>query len=251
MQKQTDMEQIKDVAKMFLHMGVGKTKFSPIVVKHPFADSGITMVRTETGDYEMVNLLKEEDLVKWRRYVEQSIMKADTAFEMHMMITKPYAIVFLYHISEYLSDKDYADILSSSWLMSENPNLDPNFNKKKLLALFQRADPCMLMVENEYAKFRKLDDTVTIYRGVTSYNAKNVKALSWTIDVKVAEWFAHRYGEEGTVYEAQISKENIYAYFDGRSEAEVIVDPKHIKNISQRQVADESMDEHSCSITLQ
>lgn len=63
MQKQTNMEQVKDVAKMFLHMGVGKTKFSPIVVKHPFADSGITMVRTETGNYEMVNLLKEEDLV--------------------------------------------------------------------------------------------------------------------------------------------------------------------------------------------
>ena len=59
------MEQVKDIAKMFLHMDVGKTKFSPIVVKPPFADSGITMVRAETGDYEMVNLLKEEDLDKW------------------------------------------------------------------------------------------------------------------------------------------------------------------------------------------
>ena len=86
MQKQTNMEQVKDVAKMFLHMGVGKTKFSPIVVKHPFADSGITRVRTETGDYEMVNLLKEEDLDKWRRYVRQSIMGAESAFELHMMI---------------------------------------------------------------------------------------------------------------------------------------------------------------------
>ena len=31
-QKQTNMEQVKDVAKMFLHMDVGKTKFSPIIV---------------------------------------------------------------------------------------------------------------------------------------------------------------------------------------------------------------------------
>ena len=192
----------------------------------------------------MVNLLKEEELLKWRKYVEQCIESADRALQLHMMITKPYAMVFLCHISEYLSDKDYADILSSSWVMTENPNLDPNFSKKKLLALFQRADPCMLMDENEYEKFKNLNDTITIYRGVTSYNAKNVKALSWTLEEKVAEWFAHRYGEEGTVYKAQISKEYIYAYFDGRSEAEVIVDPKHLQNITQKNVADESMDVH-------
>ena len=65
-------------------MDVGKTKFSPIVVKHPFADSGITMVRTETGDYEMVNLLKEEDLLKWRKYVEQCIESTDRAFQLHI-----------------------------------------------------------------------------------------------------------------------------------------------------------------------
>ena len=159
-----------------------------------------------------------------------------------MMITKPYALVFLDHISEYLSDNDYASILSSAWLMSESPNLDPNFSKKRLLALFKRAAPCMLMDEEEYAKFRNLGDTVTIYRGVTSYNAKNVKALSWTLDEKVAESFAYRYGEEGIVYEAQISKEHIYAYFDGRSEAEVIVDPKHLNNITQRQVVEERME---------
>lgn len=242
MQEQTNMEKVKDIAKMFLYMDVGKTKHSPIVIKHPFADSGITMVRKETGDFEMVNLMKEEDLDKWRSYVEKNIMEVGTAFHLYMMITKPYALVFLDHISEYLSDNDYASILSSAWLMSESPNLDPNFSKKRLLALFKRAAPCMLMDEEEYAKFRNLGDTVTIYRGVTSYNAKNVKALSWTLDEKVAEWFAYRYGEEGIVYEAQISKEHIYAYFDGRSEAEVIVDPKHLNNITQRQVVEERME---------
>lgn len=71
MQEQTNMEKVKDIAKMFLYMDVGKTKHSPIVIKHPFADSGITMVRKETGDFEMVNLMKEEDLDKWRSYVEK------------------------------------------------------------------------------------------------------------------------------------------------------------------------------------
>ena len=67
----------------------------------------------------------------------------------------------------------------------------------------------------------------------------------------MAEWFAKRYGQEGTVYEAQINKEHIYALFDGRAEAEVIVDPKHLKNITERQAMDESMDENSCSFVLQ
>ena len=249
--KQTNLEEVKDVAKMFLYMDIGETAYSPIIIKHPFSDSGITMVKNKTGDFETVDLTKEEDLDKWRKHTEQMIMGSGSAFELHMMVTKPYALVFLQYISDYLSDQDYADILSSSWLRSENPNLDPNFNKRTLLSLFKRAVPSMLMDENEYAKYEKLDDTITIYRGVTSYNEKNKKALSWTLDVKVAEWFAKRYGQEGTVYKAQINKEYIYALFDGRAEAEVIVDPKHLKNITERQTMDESMDENTCSFVLQ
>ena len=200
--KRTNLEKVKDIARMFLYMDVGKTKFSPMIIKHPFADSGITMVRNEEGNFETVDLMKKEDLEKWRKQVEQMIIRAESAFELHMLVTKPYALVFLQYISDYLSAQDYADILSSSWLRSENPNLDPNFTKKQLLGLFQKAVPCMLMDENEYAKFEKLDDMVTIYRGVTSYNARNKKALSWTLDEKIAEWFAKRYGQEGAVYEA-------------------------------------------------
>ena len=74
---------------------------------------------------------------------------------------------------------------------------------------------------------------MTVCRGVTSYNAKNIKALSWTLDRDTAEWFAHRFGEEGTVYEAQISKEHILAFFNGRNESEVVVDPKYLEQIME------------------
>jgi len=68
--------------------------------------------------------------------------------------------------------------------------------------------------------------------GYQTHNAKNVKALSWTLNRDTAEWFAHRFDEHGTVYEAQIPKEHIYAVFLGRNEAEVIVDPKHLQGIT-------------------
>ena len=88
------------------------------------------------------------------------------------------------------------------------------------------------MDQEEYTQFQNLDDVVTVYRGVTSYNANNIKALSWTLNREVAEWFVHRYGEDGIVYEAQINKEHTYALFLGRNEEEVIVDPKRSSILS-------------------
>ena len=91
------------------------------------------------------------------------------------------------------------------------------------------------MDEEELREFGELDDTVTVYRGVTPHNAKNIKALSWTLDRKTAEWFAHRFGEDGTVYEALIDKEHICALFTGRNESEVIVDPRYLREIAVAQ----------------
>ena len=131
-------------------------------------------------------------------------------------------------------------MLADAWIRSEAPNDDPNLSKPKLLAMFRKADPNILMNEDERKILQGLENPVTVYRGVTSYNAKNVQALSWTLDEKVAQWFAHRYGEQGTVYQARIHKDDIYAVFTGRNESEVIVDPKHLAGIEP--VQDLSMD---------
>ena len=98
------------------------------------------------------------------------------------------------------------------------------------------------MSQDELNTLKDLDSTVTVYRGVTSFNAKNVKALSWTLDRSIAEWFASRFDEDGTVYQAQIDKSHIYAYFEGRNESEVIVDPKYLMDITESESMDNSFD---------
>ena len=40
-------------------------------------------------------------------------------------------------------------------------------------------------------------------------NAQNARELSWTLNREVTEWFAHQYGENGTIYEAQLRKKKI------------------------------------------
>ena len=82
------------------------------------------------------------------------------------------------------------------------------------------------------SKYNKLGNEIIIYRGVTPFNEQNVKALSWTLDYDKANWFAQRYGQDGSVYQAKINKNDIFAYFNGRKEQEIIVNPKHLKNIT-------------------
>ena len=85
-------------------------------------------------------------------------------------------------------------------------------SKRELVALFRSVPPESLMDEEERAAHQALEDT---------------------LDRKTADWFAHRFGEEGTVYEAQIRKEHILALFTGRNESEVIVDPRHLEQIME------------------
>lgn len=239
MRKETDLRQVKATARALLMVDIGKTEFSPMVVKHPFTDSGIAAIRKPDGGLQMLNLMDEpSDLKCWHDFVRQIIDKAESAYEVYMMVTKPYGLTFLKFAYPHLSQADMSEILASAWTRAEAPHQDANVSKAKLLYMFKAADPFSLMDQDELERFQELENTVTVYRGVTSYNAANVKALSWSLDQETAKWFAHRFGEDGTVYEAQIDKTHIYAYFGGRNESEVIVDPKYLMDITEVQDID-------------
>lgn len=241
---ETDLKKLKALAHSFLELDIQPTKMSPLVVKHPFTDSGIVGLRKEDGNIAVADLTSDSaSLQAWREQCGRLIDEAEKPFELFQMITKPYKLGFLKYAAPFLSEQDTALFLSQAWIITEAPNADRNLSKRELLALFRSVDPQKLMDEEEYGLFRSLDDVVTVYRGVTSYNAQNVKALSWTLNRDTAEWFAHRFGEQGTVYEAQIPKERICAIFLGRNEAEVIVDPKHLRDISPVQEQSEAFEQ--------
>ena len=73
------------------------------------------------------------------------------------------------------------------------------------------------MDEDEYKQFQALEDTLVVYRGVTSYNANRGEKLCpghWT--EKRRNGLAHRFDEDGAVYEAKIDKAHVYAFFSSR-----------------------------------
>ena len=240
--KETNLDGVKAMARTLLFTDIHQTSLSPIVVQHPFTSSGFNMIMVN-GEPKCVDITADsEALHQWRKMVCEQISSAKSAFEIYMMTNKPYSMTFLKYASHHLSKKDFSQILADAWIRSENPNNDPNLSQSKLLSMFQSAEPRHLMSQDELHTLDELDATVTVYRGVTSFNAQNVKALSWTLDRSVAEWFATRFDEDGTVYQAQIDKAHIYAYFDGRNESEIIVNPKYLMDITEAEMMDNAFD---------
>ena len=234
MRKETDMKGVKDIAKVFLHMDLEKTKFSPLVIMHAFTDSAMVCLMQSSGEPAVVNIVENTEMfAAWKNQVEKHIESAENVFDVYHLITKSYLLAFLKFVKAYLSVEDFSKLFANTWVRTEYPNLDPNFSQKELLQLFRQSKQEELMTEEELETLRKLPDTVLIFRGVTTYNANKVKALSWTLDQTIAKWFANRFGENGTVYRAEISKENILALFQGRGENEVIVDPNHLVHLSK------------------
>ena len=235
MRKQTNLAEVKLTALALLSTEINETPYSPMIVKHPFTDTGVSAIPDGKGGVEMIDLTEDDAQFKWRQSMARQIDKADNAYAIYMMVTKPYALTFLKFAMPHLSREDMSQILASAWTRSEAPHQDVTVTVNQLLRMFKQADPTCLMEQDEYIQFKTLDDTVTVYRGVTPHNAKSVKALSWSLNQETAEWFAHRFGENGMVYEAQIDKKHIYAYFSGRNESEVIVDPSYLTNITEVQ----------------
>ena len=261
MRKITDLRGIKDTAKVFLHMNIEETKFSPLVIKHPFTDSAMVCLSQTDGEIAFANIMEDtKAFTLWKEQVEKQIDTAKDVFGVYHLVpernpaakpflrskntdlmTKSYLLAFLKYTESYLSREDFSKMLADIWIRTEAPNLDPNFKQKELLDLFRKSKQEEMMTEDEIETLRSLPETVSVYRGVTSYNAGKVKALSWTLDQKVAQWFANRFGENGTVYEAEISKEHILALFKGRNEWEVIVEPDHLLQLSE--ALEENMEE--------
>ena len=143
MKKET---QVKDLAKTFLMLDIAETKMSPLIVKHPFTDTGVIAFRKDDGSIGQANLLEDQtQLQKWRRQMARQIDRSESAFHIHLMVTKPYRLTFLKYTQPYLSKKDFLEMLNDAWVRSENPNSDPNVSQKELLAMFRATESTDLM----------------------------------------------------------------------------------------------------------
>ena len=153
MRKQTDLAKVKQTARSLLFTDIHETEFSPVIVSHPFTDSGFVASPNADGEIGLLNITESDaDQRRWREYMGKLIDGAKSAYEIYMMITKPYGLTFLKYTAQDLSQEDLSNILASAWTRAEAPNLDVNVSKAKLLSLFKQADPTVLMEQDEYVQ---------------------------------------------------------------------------------------------------
>ena len=226
---ETNIEEIKKNCKVLLNMPLDPAEFNDVFLSHPNFESTICAYKEEGGGLSLIDIREKENFDKLVSQWEGFIDKTDKVLGLFMGIRKPY-MLFLFYVSEnYLSEKDYADMLSFVWVDSENPNGDVNVPISQSAEFFKKANKKYLMEPEDYEHYVNLPDEFTVYRGVAKGRVKD--GLSWTENLEKARWFANRWQSNGYIQKATVNKKDVLAYFNTRDEDEIVVSPKDLQNI--------------------
>ena len=228
MKKETDLEAVKKVARSFVYMDVTINKKVGFLVNHPYIGEIATAVK-EDGKLVLKDIRNENDLRDVRKNILDTI-DAVTSYQYFMHILRaPYLPAFFKHTKHLLSAFDYSSFLGSMWTIVEFPNVDDNITAPEFVRLFRKAEKALLMDDDELRQYLALPEQITVYRGIRGRGS--LKALSWTIDIQQAEWFAQRWGKKGKVYSAKVSREDVLAVFTSRGESELVVDYSKLRDV--------------------
>jgi len=161
------------------------------------------------------------------RMIEYSKKGDDPLGSLFMFMSKPYRLEFLDLCKDMIPVEQIGKLLSWIWTATEFPNLN---GVSRWIKLFQMVDKSTLMNEEELQGYNALPDEVVAYRGILTGKGK-ARAMSWTLSKEKAEWFAGRWGHGGQVYSAKVKKQNIFAYFTGRGEDEIVVNSRKLLEV--------------------
>lgn len=223
-----NLELITQIALELLDLPIRKNDIDMLgFVHHPFFNSTFIPYQNE-----LIDICK--DTSKFKEYVKElkvHIKNEDSVSGIMFHITQPYQMFFFSLIKNYLDEQTFTTLLKECYTETEFPNRDVNVPVEEIRKMFEKANKKLLMDADELKIFDKLENELTIYRGF--YSNEYYNALSWTLDKEKANFFATRFSENGSIYQANIKKEDIYAYFNCRNEKELIVNYDKLYNIAK------------------
>ena len=90
MPRETDLLRVKLVAHTLLDVQIQETALSPVIVSHPFTNSGISALRNEDGSLSMADLINNsDDCTRWRRKVESRSTAPKMSIRFSYCSTRP------------------------------------------------------------------------------------------------------------------------------------------------------------------
>ena len=235
MQKETNLDAVKNTAISFLHLEPERAngEFGDLFVIHPVLETNMTFLK---GTNEFFNIFEDSEKYKiWLSDMTKYFRHCSSALNILVSIRKSYRITFFKYVNKYLSSEDFALLLKNAWITTENISDDANVSMKELVKWFKMADKEYLLDEEESKLLSELPNGVSIYRGVRSEDYKY--GMSWTLSLEKAKWFAARFDTDTQiVYKAVIQKQDILAYINERGEQEIIIDPVVLKKYSIEEI---------------
>ena len=231
--QETDLNKVKEMAIAFLHLTPTVDETFPFFVMHPFFENRISVLPNKNNNkvFQTFDIFKEpEKYNTLLEHVGHRIRACKNVCSIFFMFRKSYRLVFFKYTKQYLSEKDFAEMLKFCWATCESPMNDANVTKKEIVCWFTNANKRFLMNKEEKKIRKSLPQMVEIFRGTRS--AAYELGISWTLSREKAEWFAKRfsdYNNEFHVYSYWIDKKDILCYINERNEQEVIVDYNKLK----------------------
>ena len=184
----------------------------PLYISAPYCEQMNAMINLQFQHRKkMLEEAKSEE--NWEKYV--------------FLHERPFRFFAFRDIHHKMADKDYWECLGWMWKDSENL-----FEIEFLDELLRSNRPGQenMMQEEEQKMLAQFPDKVAIYRGYFYTNRKC--GHSWSLAYNCAAWFARRFQKKGKIARGEIKKEHIKAFLPSRNEAEIVVLPEHVKNIT-------------------
>lgn len=222
MKKILNKVQAKQSLRYFVeHFGFDLIEYG--ILKHPLFNYPFT-TDSQTGEDVQITEENLEKYVNQRMMLIEKHIDNDNPEMAIFLFNKPYQIPAFIYIQTHLSQKAYDKLLMNIWVDTEFPHEN---TVEVMVALFQKGK--QLMGAWQQKKYDTFPETVTIYRGLQEDAIE--KGMSWTLNPKVAKWFANRFDNNGKILQAEIDKHYIFAYNNSRKEEEVIINPNYLKKI--------------------
>lgn len=154
------------------------------VCQHPYIS---TPVINSIDTNKPFNIFQDIDAYhRWQEQFKEEIAHRKNVYSVFSLIRPAYRMTFFKDVNQYLFNKDFAEMLAVSWEAHGGTEIP----EPELEAWFKKADKSYLMSKKEQKIFSGLPDQVIAYRGVSSPEYKY--GFSWTLNKKVAFWYADR-----------------------------------------------------------
>lgn len=199
------------------------------LINHPFIPQNGVINGLEDKEQPSCKIISDDaNMQEAIQFYKDAIEKAESINDILLLLQGPCHLTYLNLIQKGLSSDELGELLAYIWVNTESPN-NGIIPLHTLIKWFKTASKQSLMDAAELAYYNSLPDEFTVYRGIGSKSNKN--GISYTLSLEKAEWYAIRFNKKGYVLCGTAKKKDVLAFFNGRKEQEVLIQPKNIVHL--------------------